>query len=77
MGIDSITVKTKQRLEKAVAQARDNKGSTLIEILVDLNEKVPGYGAWWDVPVAEISESDKVTKIREEYNQKIKGERDF
>ena len=36
-----------------------------------------GYGAWWDVPVAEISESDKVTIIREEYNEKIKGERDF
>ena len=77
MGIDSTTVKTRQRLEKAIAQARENKGSTLIEVLVDLDAKVPGYGAWWDVPVAEISDSDKVTKIREEYNQKIKGERDF
>ena len=70
-------VKTRQRLEKAIAQARENKGSTLIEVLVDLDAKVPGYGAWWDVPVAEISDSDKVTKIREEYNQKIKGERDY
>ena len=77
LGIDSTMVKTRQRLEKAIAQARENKGSTLIEVLVDLDAKVPGYGAWWDVPVAEISDSDKVTKIREEYNQKIKGERDF
>ena len=77
MGIDAITVKTKKRLEKAIAQARENSKSTLIEVLVDLDAKVPGYGAWWDVPVAEISESDKVTIIREEYNEKIKGERDF
>ena len=77
MGIDAITVKTKKRLEKAIAQARENSKSILIEVLVDLDAKVPGYGAWWDVPVAEISESDKVTIIREEYNEKIKGERDF
>ena len=49
----------------------------MIEVLVDIDTKVPGYGAWWDVPVAEVSDSDKVTKIREEYNQKIKGERNF
>ena len=77
MGIDAITVKTKKRLEKAIAQARENSKSTLIEVLVDLDAKVPGCGAWWDVPVAEISESDKVTIIREKYNEKIKGERDF
>ena len=77
MGIDAVTVKTKQRLEKAISQARENSGSILIEIIVDLDAKVPGYGAWWDVPVAEISESEKVTRAREEYNKKIKGERDF
>ena len=77
MGIDAVKVKTKQRLEKSIRQARENHGSTLIEILVDRGVGVPGYEAWWDVPVAEVSESDGVTKIRKEYNKKKKGERNF
>jgi len=77
MGIDAVKVKTKQRLEKSIRQARENHGSTLIEILVDRSVGVPGYEAWWDVPVAEVSESDGVTKIRKEYNKKKKGERNF
>lgn len=77
MGIDAVKVKTKQRLEKSIRQARENHGSTLIEILVDRSVGVPGYEAWWDVPVAEVSESDRVTKIRKEYNKKKKGERNF
>ena len=77
MGIDAVKVKTKQRLEKSIRQARENDGSTLIEILVDRSVGVPGYEAWWDVPVAEVSESDGVTKIRKEYDKKKKGERNF
>ena len=77
MGIDAVKVKTKQRLEKSIRQARENHGSTLIEILVDRSVGVPGYEAWWDVPVAEVSESDGVTKIRKEYDKKKKGERNF
>ena len=77
MGIDAVKVKTKQRLEKSIRQARKNDSSTLIEILVDRSVGVPGYEAWWDVPVAEVSESDGVTKIRKEYNKKKKGERNF
>ena len=49
----------------------------MIEVLVDSSVGVPGYESWWDVPVAEVSLSDKVMKIRKEYNQKIKTERDF
>ena len=77
MGIDAVKVKTKQRLEKSIRQAREKDGSTLIEILVDRSVGVPGYEAWWDVPVAEVSKSDRVTKIRKEYDKKKKGERNF
>jgi len=44
--------------------------------LVDAEVRVPGYDAWWDVPVAEISKSDKVTRIRKEYEEQLKKERD-
>lgn len=46
-------------------------------MLVDVNVRVPGYEAWWDVPVAEVSKSEKVNRVREEYEEQIKKERDF
>ena len=77
MGVDGIKVQTKQELGSALNKARKNEVSTLIEVLVDQNVSVPGYEAWWDVPVAEVSQSDKVAKVRKDYDQKIKRERDY
>ena len=77
MGIDAINVQTKNELENALIVSRKNTKSTLIEVLVDVNVRVPGYEAWWDVPVAEVSKSEKVNRVREEYDEQIKKERDF
>jgi 3D-(3,5/4)-trihydroxycyclohexane-1,2-dione acylhydrolase (decyclizing) len=77
MGIDATKAQTKKDLEDAISAARDSNTSTMIEVLVDSSIGVPGYESWWDVPVAEVSLSDEVMKVREEYNQKIKTERDF
>jgi 3D-(3,5/4)-trihydroxycyclohexane-1,2-dione acylhydrolase (decyclizing) len=76
MGIDAIKVQTRNELDDALASSRENLNSMLIEILVDVEVRVPGYDAWWDVPVAEISKSDKVTRIRKEYEEQLKKERD-
>jgi 3D-(3,5/4)-trihydroxycyclohexane-1,2-dione acylhydrolase (decyclizing) len=38
---------------------------------------VPGYEAWWDVPIAEVSESKSVRAAREKYQQSVKNERYF
>ena len=76
MGIDAIKVQTRNELDYALVSSRENSNSTLIEILVDVEVRVPGYDAWWDVPVAETSKSDKVTRIRKEYEEKLKKERD-
>ena len=76
MGIDAIKVQTRNELDNALVSSRENSNSTLIEILVDVEVRVPGYDAWWDVPVAEISKSDKVTRIRKEYEEQLKKERD-
>ena len=77
MGIDAIKVQTKNELESALVSSRENIKSTLIEVSVDANVRVPGYGAWWDVPVAEVSKSQKVNRVRKEYDEQIKKERDF
>ena len=77
MGIDAINVQTKKELENALIISRENTKSILIEVLVDVNVRVSGYEAWWDVPVAEVSKSEKVNRVREEYEEQIKKERDF
>jgi len=38
---------------------------------------VPGYHSWWDVPIAEVSESQAVRAAREAYIEAIKKERYF
>ena len=76
MGIDAVKVQTRNELDDALILSRENSNSMLIEILVDVEVRVPGYDAWWDVPVAEISKSDKFTRIRKEYEEQLKKERD-
>jgi 3D-(3,5/4)-trihydroxycyclohexane-1,2-dione acylhydrolase (decyclizing) len=48
-------------------------------IVVETNPdlRVPGYESWWDVAVAEASESESVQKARLEYEQARKQERYF
>jgi len=76
MGIDAVKVQTRNELDEALILSRENSNSMLIEILVDVEVRVPGYDAWWDVPVAETSKSDKVKRIRKEYEEQLKKERD-
>ena len=77
MGIDAVRVQEKNEFVNALKKARKNTNSILIEVLVDKNIRVPGYGAWWDVPVAEVSKSEKVKEVRIQYDKQIKKERDF
>jgi len=39
----------------------------VIAVATDRYEGVPGYESWWDVPVAEVAESDSVRAAREAY----------
>ena len=77
MGINSVSVSKKEELIKELHKTRSSESSTMIEVLVDPSIKVPGYGAWWDVPVAEVSSSEKVSSVRKNYNDRLKDERDF
>jgi len=54
-----------------------NSYSTLIEVSVDPEIRVPGYESWWNVPVAEVSEMPAVVQARTDYEKKLKDEREF
>jgi 3D-(3,5/4)-trihydroxycyclohexane-1,2-dione acylhydrolase (decyclizing) len=49
----------------------------VIYVPVDRYAGVPGYESWWDVPVAEVSESESVQAARREWETMRSKERDY
>jgi 3D-(3,5/4)-trihydroxycyclohexane-1,2-dione acylhydrolase (decyclizing) len=54
-------------LEESLASARASGGTAVVHVEVDPEARVPGYGCWWDVPVAEVSEQPAVQEARNGY----------
>ena len=53
---------------KALEDAKKEARTTVIYIETVPERKMAGYGyAWWDVPIAEVSETESVGKAREDY----------
>jgi 3D-(3,5/4)-trihydroxycyclohexane-1,2-dione acylhydrolase (decyclizing) len=61
----------------ALHAARDTDRTTVIYIQNDRLVGVPGYESWWDVPVAEVSDSATVRAAREEWEAMRATERSF
>ena len=70
-------VEEREALKDALEVARNSNSSYLIEVSVDPEVRVPGYEAWWNVPVAEVSEMPSVDEARAEYEKRLKDEREF
>jgi len=64
-------------LQAALAEARTIERTTVIVVEVDREQRVPGYESWWDVPVAEVSESAAVQAARRDYELQRARERYF
>ena len=77
LGIEANKVQKRDELVRALEKARMNSYSTLIEVSVDPEIRVPGYESWWNVPVAEVSEMPSVYEARAEYEKRLKDEREF
>jgi 3D-(3,5/4)-trihydroxycyclohexane-1,2-dione acylhydrolase (decyclizing) len=59
----------------ALEEARKTDRTTVLYIKTDRYENVPGYESWWDVPVAEVSESETVAEARREWEEGRRKER--
>ncbi|MGV6988072.1 3D-(3,5/4)-trihydroxycyclohexane-1,2-dione acylhydrolase (decyclizing) [Testudinibacter sp. P80/BLE/0925] len=59
-GCKTYKVRTEEELQTALADAKLQKVSTLIDIKVLPKTMVHGYGSWWHVGVAEVSEKERV-----------------
>jgi 3D-(3,5/4)-trihydroxycyclohexane-1,2-dione acylhydrolase (decyclizing) len=60
-------------LRKAVASSR----TTVVHVETDPMVPAPDSGAWWDVPVAEVSEVDATRAAREGYERQKRSQRRY
>lgn len=75
LGAYGVHVKTRAELIDAVADARASDTTTVIVVEIDPRITAPDSGAWWDVPVAEISDMSSVQAVRRDYVERRDEER--
>jgi len=76
LGARVIRARTIADLRAALSQ-RPAGGPTVVYIETDRYAGVPGYGSWWDVPVAETSTQEPVRAARTEYERNATAQRQF
>jgi 3D-(3,5/4)-trihydroxycyclohexane-1,2-dione acylhydrolase (decyclizing) len=77
LGARVIECQTRDDLAAALDTARSVDRTTVIHIQNDRLEGVPGYESWWDVPPAEVSESETVAAARRDWEAMRARERSF
>lgn len=77
--LGALVIKATDRtsLEAALEQSKTNTKTTVIYIETSLYRTVKGYNAWWEVPIAEVSESSSVQKAFDTYKENKKQQRIF
>ena len=75
LGAHAFKAKTLAELRDALQKAKSLDRTTVIVVETDPSVGVPSYESWWDVAVAEVSESESVRKARDQYEAAHKRER--
>lgn len=70
-------VKNSEELRKAVAEAKESKVSTLIDIKVGFDTMSDGYESWWRVGTPEVSKKQTVVDANKKLRENIKKVRQF
>jgi 3D-(3,5/4)-trihydroxycyclohexane-1,2-dione acylhydrolase (decyclizing) len=77
LGAHVIRARNVEELRDALLEAKTIKQTVVIHIPTDRYEAVPSYESWWEVPVAEVSESGDVQKARREHEREMARRRWF
>jgi 3D-(3,5/4)-trihydroxycyclohexane-1,2-dione acylhydrolase (decyclizing) len=77
LGARVFRASNRASLDRALTQARAADRTSVVFVPVDPAARVPGYGAWWDVAVSEVSEQPSVQNARSEYDKERKKQRWF
>jgi 3D-(3,5/4)-trihydroxycyclohexane-1,2-dione acylhydrolase (decyclizing) len=77
LGAHAVRARTREELADAVAGLKKQTRTSVVVVETDYFDSVPGYEAWWDVPIAEVSESESVQEARRAHVEARKRERYF
>lgn len=77
LGARAIHAANLAEFKKALEESKATDRTTAIVVETNREIRVPGYESWWDVAVAEVSESASVQKARREYEEARKKQRYF
>ncbi|MDQ3411546.1 MAG: thiamine pyrophosphate-dependent enzyme, partial [Chloroflexota bacterium] len=77
LGAVALSARTADELRTALAQAKRETTTTVIQVRLDNEARVPSFESWWDVPIAEVSGDPDVRAARAEYVSDRANERYF
>ena len=77
LGAHAVRARTHEELDEAVAGLKKQTRTSVVVVETDYHDSVPGYESWWDVAVAEVSDSPAVQRARAAYEVKKANERVF
>ena len=77
LGAHAVRARTHEELTEALAGLKKQTRTAVVVVETDYYDSVPGYESWWDVPIAEVSESESVQKARTAHVEGRKRERYF
>ncbi|WP_455430734.1 thiamine pyrophosphate-dependent enzyme [Phytohabitans flavus] len=67
LGVRVLRATTVEELRAHLRDAKAHDGTTLVHVETDPLVPAPDGGAWWDVPVAEVSTLDATRQARKSY----------
>ena len=64
-------------LVESLSKAKQEDQTVVIVVETDPEQRVPGYESWWDVPVAQVSDTEEVKAAFEDYRSALDKERNY
>ena len=77
LGAYTVRATTHSELAEAIESCRQQDRVSVVVVETDYHDRVAGYESWWDVPIAEVSESEKVQQASSRYEEAKRRERRF
>lgn len=77
LGANVLVATDRETLKATLSDAKNAEKTTVIYIETSLYRTVKGYNAWWEVPVAEVSQSEQVKKAYNTYQENKKSQRKY
>jgi 3D-(3,5/4)-trihydroxycyclohexane-1,2-dione acylhydrolase (decyclizing) len=77
LGVDVLRAKGVDEVRAALRDAVASSRTTLVHVETDPSVPAPDSEAWWDVPVAEVSEVDGTRAARAEYERQKRTQRRY